>query len=197
MRRTILAIFAALSIVTVGTAKAQQTGVVINRVSLTQQEVSSLSSLLGQPLVPGNYWYDTVSGLWGYEGGPMMGQLQPGLPGIRGPLRADASGGQTQVFLNGRALHPQELMQAQAIYGQVMPGRYAMNGQGQVVMEGQPFPPSTAQAGVGGNQSGWWNGNSVYMPGRTGTGAANGLHVGTASDGCTYIVTGGYSAESC
>lgn len=174
-------------------AAAQSTGVVVNRVELTRGEVSSLSMRVGQPIVPGQYWYDAISGAWGYQGGPMAGQLPAGLGEVRGALRADASGGMTEVFVNGRAIHPSELQMLVMTYGQVPPGRWSANAQGQIVPEGQPFPPMAAQ----GSGNGWWGGNSVYAPGRTSSGAAGGLHVGQDSDGCTYVVTEGYSSSSC
>lgn len=203
-----MALWVATAIITLlGVSFAQQVPTVINGVRLTPQEYTSLSQKIGQPAPAGRFWYDGVSGMWGYEGGPVMGQLPPSLPEVRGSLRADASGGLTQVFINGRALHPNTLAQFQMMYGTpVPPGRYAMNAYGQIVMEGQPFPqlPQQAQPGTmpwmppqGGAQAGWPGGDSVYMPGRTSDGRADGLHVGKASDGCTYIVTGDYSAESC
>ena len=183
----------ALSIM-LATAHAQQTGIVVNKVELTAAEALGISQAVGQPIVPGRYWYDPQSGLWGYEGGPYAGQLPAALPMIRGALQPDASGGMTRVFINGRAVHPMTLMQAQASMGPIPEGRYSMNVYGQIVMEGQPFPPLPQQAQQGGGFSG---GNAVYLPGRTSDGRADGLHTGRASDGCTYIVTGDYSAESC
>ncbi len=57
----------------------------------------------------GRYWYDPVSGLWGNDGGPSSGQIMAGLP-LGGSLRADASGGGTGVFINGREIHGQEYL---------------------------------------------------------------------------------------
>ena len=63
-----------------------------------------------------NYWYDPVLGAWGPRGGPIMGFILPGL-NIGGPLQEDASGGGTNVFVNGRELHPYDLMALQQIAG--------------------------------------------------------------------------------
>jgi hypothetical protein len=179
-------------------ALAQPTGIIINGSELSPAEAQSLYVKIDGPVPQGRYWYDPVSGLWGYEGGPSQGQILPGLAEVGGALSADASGGQTQVFINGRAIHPAELMQLQQMMGPIPPGRYAVNAYGQVAVEGQPFPPlPQGQAAAQGQSQGQWGGNSVYMPGRTSDGRADGLHVGKASDGCTYIVTGDYSAESC
>lgn len=198
MKQLFLAL--ALFALSFGAAAAQNT-TIVNGVELTPDEQASLAYKLGQPVLAGRYWYDPMSGLWGVEGGPAMGQMWPDLPEFRGALRADASGGQTEVFVNGRAIHPTELMQLQQMMGPIPAGRYALNAYGQVAIEGQPFPPlppqGYGQGQMAGANNGWWGGNSVYMPGRGSDGSAQGLHVGQASDGCTYIVTGDYSAESC
>ena len=66
-----------------------------------------------------------------------MGQLLPGL-NLGGALQADASGGQSQVFVNGRALHPSEVAYLQFAFGYVIPGRYWMNARGVGGVEGGP-----------------------------------------------------------
>ena len=76
-------------------------------------------------------------GLIGNEGGPASGQIAPGLA-LGGPLPADASGGMTRVFFNGRALHPVELAALEQAFGYVVPGRYWMNAQGIGGVEGGP-----------------------------------------------------------
>src|SRR6266540_1234336 len=67
------------------------------------------------------YWYDAMSGAWGYQGGPTAGFT---LPGIRlgGMLRADASNGNTGVFINGRELHFQDVIGLRQFCQVVMPG---------------------------------------------------------------------------
>lgn len=68
---------------------------VLNGVSLSETELDQLRTALTVPLdtpvLPGDYWYDPVSGLWGYVGGPSLGQIPPDLE-IGGNLPADASG---------------------------------------------------------------------------------------------------------
>lgn len=195
MRRSILAAVGGLIIgfmaVATAASSAQQTGnVTVNGQRLDRQSYQAVASAVGN-LPDGKYWYDHATGFWGYEGGPAMGNVAPGIGYITAPLRADASGGMTRVFLNGRAIHPAERQQLIQMYGHVADGRYKMDSYGRVALEGQPFPPLTY------SQQQRSPGGSVYMPGRTSSGAASGLHVGQASDGCTYIVTNGYSAESC
>jgi hypothetical protein len=116
-------------------ASAQsQREVVINGERLRPEKIQALEQQYRIPIQNGRYWYDQASGLWGIEGGPTAGQVLPGLA-LGGPLRANASGGATNVFFNGRALHPTEVAYLQACmqrfygpYSQVIPGRYWMNG---------------------------------------------------------------------
>lgn len=83
-------------------------------------------------LIPGRYWYDRVSGLWGLEGGPSQGQIVAGL--LMGRLAANASVKnpfmRTGVYVNGREIHPQELRYLIALFGSVPAGRYWMNPNG-------------------------------------------------------------------
>lgn len=109
--------------------------VVVNGEPLPPQKVMALQQIYG-PIRPGNYWYDPFSGLWGLVGGPTLGQIMPGHD-IGGPLRADASAGDTNVFINGRQLHLQEVLYLQRL-GPVLPGRYWMNAQGIGGYEGGP-----------------------------------------------------------
>ena len=81
-------------------------GVVINRLELTAEQLTQLEWQLGTKVQPGRYWYDSRSGLWGWEGNPSIGQLPPGMPSA--PLPEDVSTGGTNVFINGREIHPSE-----------------------------------------------------------------------------------------
>jgi hypothetical protein len=92
-------------------------------------------------LEDGAYWYDTRTGASGRWGGPALAFLPPGLA-LGGPLPADASGGGhgtlTGVFVNGRELHPVDVMGLQQLIGQVWPGRWWVDAQGNYGMEGGP-----------------------------------------------------------
>ena len=207
-RWLILALSALLALGT--TAEAQQyfpandsetPDVVVNGQRLSDGDIQQLIRMYGT-VYSGRYWYDAVSGLYGNDGGPPMGQLHPGLR-LGGPLSAAASGGGkgslTGVFINGREIHPMEYLFYQRLFGQVLPGRFWMNAEGTGGYEGGPaiFSVMQAMAQAGGGRSGnAGNGGSWshYMPW---IGAQPGTHVGRASDGCTYISQGDYSADFC
>ena len=133
--------------------------IIFNDVALNQDEVNSFQGMLS----PGRYWYDPVSGLWGMEGGPSVGQLYPNLA-LGGPLRENASvpSGTTYVYVNGRELHPQEVYFLQSLYGSVIPGRYWLDANGNGGFEGGPaiYNLGAAMArGMGGGGGGYGGGS--------------------------------------
>ncbi|MEQ1858144.1 MAG: hypothetical protein ABL963_16945, partial [Longimicrobiales bacterium] len=85
-------------------------------------------------IAPGDYWYDAFSGLYGMMGGPGLGFTMPGMQ-IGGALPPDASGRGTNVFVNGRELHAQDIAALSAL-GPIMPGRYFLRYDGWYGMEG-------------------------------------------------------------
>ena len=114
----------------------EQPVIMVNGTALTQATLASLERTYNTPIQPGRYWYDKLSGLCGLEGGPIGGQIHPNLD-LGGPLKADASHGDTGVFINGRELPVVEVQYLQQL-GPVLPGRYWMNAQGIGGMEGGP-----------------------------------------------------------
>jgi hypothetical protein len=111
--------------------------VVVNGVPLDDAVLRQLQSVFRAAVPHGSYWYDRVSGAWGRQGGPALGLTLPGLE-IGGPLRADASNGNTGVFVNGRELHLLDVLGLQQIAGAVAPGRYWIDAQGNGGYEGGP-----------------------------------------------------------
>ncbi|MBA2542158.1 MAG: hypothetical protein H0V17_21135 [Deltaproteobacteria bacterium] len=105
------------------------------------QTLAQIERMYGKPAPEGAYWYDARSGAAGAWGGPTLGFLPAGLS-LGGPLPAHASGGGngqlTGVFVNGRELHPVDIKVLYSIYGQVVPGRWWVDGQGNAGQEGGP-----------------------------------------------------------
>lgn len=111
--------------------------VVINGHRFDAAELETLEGRYRGRLPDGDYWYDPVLGAWGFVGGPTQGFVVPGLS-LGGPLQPGASGGGTRVFVNGRELHPYDVLALQQITGPVPPGRYFITSQGLAGPEGGP-----------------------------------------------------------
>jgi hypothetical protein len=136
-------------------APAAAQDVFVNRVRLDDKTRDALERAYSVRIPPARYWYDAFSGAWGVEGGPAQGQIHPGLQ-LGGPLRADASAGDTGVFVNGRQLHQLDVAALRRCT-QVIPGRYWVAASGVGGYEGAP--PSfnlavlCANAGGGGSST--------------------------------------------
>ena len=96
--------------------------VIVNGKAIDDTGIAALERAYRVRVHAGEYWYDKVSGAWGLRGGPAAGVIAAGL-NLGGPLRADASGGNTGVFVNGRQLHALDVAALRRL-GPVIPGRY-------------------------------------------------------------------------
>jgi len=120
------------------TAQAADERIVVNGSPLSAETVRQLQRLYPVPIKPGRYWYDNVSGAWGWEGEPIAGQMLPGLK-LGGPIRANASRGTSGIYINGR-----QITQAERTYlertcqARTVPGRYWVNARGVGGFEGGP-----------------------------------------------------------
>jgi hypothetical protein len=121
--------------------------IIVNGQELSSQQGYELMQRYGA-ISTGDYWYDPVSGFWGLSGGPGVGQISADL-NLGGALKANASNGNTGVFINGRELHLSEVIYLQQQYGQVIPGRYWMNAQLIGGFEGGPVIFNLSQAANG------------------------------------------------
>ena len=140
--RHLFAVFVLLVLGVASGARAQPYGsIVVNGSTLDGATVVALERAYRTRLIPGSYWYDSRSGLWGDDAGPARGQIPSGLR-LGGPLSPRASVGSsagiTGVFVNGRELHPQELGYLRRLYGQVIPARYWLDARGIGGYEGGP-----------------------------------------------------------
>lgn len=164
--------------------------VIINGQPLSPAFLQQYEQQYQTHIQPGRYWYDRLSGLWGVEGDWALGQILPYLD-LGGPLAADASGGTSEVFFNGRRLNAKEIAYLQR-FTPVYAGRYWLDAYGNVGLEGGPMLGNLVQmaqvAGVGpttgGGQGGRsrGNGSTFYRNGYTG--------IGGGSDGRTHYVIG-------
>ena len=155
-----------------------------------QQALSRLEARTGQPVANGDYWYDARSGGAGRWGGPTEVFLAPGLE-LGGPLPRNASGGQTNVIVNNRAIHPQEVRYLATLLGQQpQPGRYWLDSAGNSGYEDGPAMVNliqlankrSAQNRRGRNARGG-NNWSTYQRGSGSSGS-----IGVAGDGKTTCV---------
>jgi hypothetical protein len=112
---------------------------VVNNHTLTPQEKLAFQRTYGVAPWVGRFWYDSISGLWGAEGGLTYGMMLPGHN--YGPLSPRASAGNTGVFINGREINMVEAFFYYRLFGSVIPGRYWLDGRsGNIGREGTPFP---------------------------------------------------------
>lgn len=151
----------------------KQRMVSINGKPYSDAELQQLEASYRIHIADADYWYDPILGAWGVQGSPTIGFISAGL-NLGGALRADASGGGTNVYVNGRALHPADLMALQQITGPITPGRYFITSQGLAGYEGGPpqwnLAAMAAQSGRGGSNT-WQSsvtGASGFSDGTTG-----------------------------
>ena len=89
----------------------------------------------------------------GIEGGWTLCTLEPGL-NLGGPLRADASGGNTGVFINGRELHSVDVLRLQQVVPVILPGRWWLDAYGNFGYEGGMMLGNVLSHAFGGGSSG-------------------------------------------
>jgi hypothetical protein len=113
----------------------------INGARLGKREAATLANLEavgGVTLPDGAYWYDTVSGAFGEWGRPPAVLIGAGH--ALGPkLPANASRGTSGVYINGRRLQVGEVQTLSVLTNYPwQPGRYFVDAQGNVGVEGGP-----------------------------------------------------------
>lgn len=145
--------------------------------------ITQLEQMYRRQLPNGAYWYDAVSGAAGVWGGPVVGIIPAGLQ-LGGPLPANASGGGngmlTGVFINGREIHPQDYQTLMQMLGNVYPGRWWVDAQGNAGQEGGPALLNIMAVAQQRAQASGKGGDSIY---RT-DGRGNNIFVG---QGCAAV----------
>jgi len=159
-------------------------GVLVNGERVTQEdfvrEFARLDVQITDVVPDGAYWYDRVSGLWGEQGGPALGQMPPEFD-LGGTLALDASGGGTGIVINGRELHLTEAAFLVQLFGYVVPGRYWLNAMGIGGFEGGPAAFNLAAAAQQAQSSGGYTRRGPFGS--------------MGSDGeCSYFMTPGGSS---
>jgi hypothetical protein len=105
-----------------------QNKVFINNKQIPHKTLNYLANYYQIKIQDGHYWYDNLSGAWGISAGPTMGFVLPFMK-LGGHLKSNASNGNTNVFVNGRELHYQDVIALQKIIN-VIPGRYWLDAKG-------------------------------------------------------------------
>lgn len=157
--------------------------VVINDQRLSDEEVARAEQAYRIQIPDADYWYDKTLGAWGVKGSPTLGLIAPGLD-LGGPLKADASGKGTNIFVNGRELHAYDVMALQQITGPISPGRYFITAQGIAGYEGGP--PLWDLGAMAVQSRGGGGGSNTWQSGITG---ASGFSDGTT--GAVFLPNGG------
>jgi TolB-like protein len=177
-------------------ARSPERRVKFNGRALAGEQAKTLARLeLAIGRIPdGEYWYDARTGASGKWGGPTLAFLPAGLD-LGAALPANASGGGrgtlTGVFINGRELHPVDVMGLREIIGTVLPGHWWVDSQGTYGLEGGPplgnlavIAQQRRSAGQGGSRA--WS--------KRYEGATPRDNMNMASDGTTTCVSvSGYS----
>jgi hypothetical protein len=177
---------------TQGGQMADSTKIFVNQKEASREQLEELKRMYGMAPPAGRYWYDSRSGLYGAWGFEAAGYIRPGH--IFAPLPADASRGNTGVFINGRQINLVEAMFYKQIFGAVYPGRWWLDGNtGNLGMEGNPLPMANIvvalqQAQRSGSQGGghrWRDDINKFS--------------GGAENGCVWVnIPGGsYTGSGC
>jgi hypothetical protein len=142
--------------------KEKKGDVVINNKALTEEQIAKIEQTYGIKPLPGNYWYDAKSGLYGVVGYQAYGFMLPNHN--FGNMDRNASNGNTGVFVNGREIPMSEYTVWSSMVGSwIQPGAYWLDHTGNAGYEGNPIPvinlyqaaQQRAYRGGGGGDNQW------------------------------------------
>lgn len=158
MIRHIVFLFLAFALATISHSQVNRggdtTSVIVNGQILDDLQIAEITETYGVAPLPGSYWYDFQSGLYGVDGYQAFGFMFPGH--IFPDMDPQCSAGDTEVYVNGRHLPQGEWLVWSQILGYwIMPGRYWLDAYGNAGYEGNPIPTTnlytaTQQNGAGG-----------------------------------------------
>ena len=139
-RRSSYLLLVIIQVCTVLSAQKASLEIKINDYVLTQEDVSHIKKIYGVDPLPGFYWYDTRSGVFGLIGGPAAGVMYPGH--LFGTLSSTASNGRSGVFINGRQMQQSEAVVLARLFGypQPIPGKYWLDANGDLGILGYALP---------------------------------------------------------
>lgn len=164
---------------------SEHTGSFINGRELTPDQAMALAATYHYAPPRGRYWYDPMSGAWGVEGREAVGFILPGYD--FGPLAADASAGNTGVFINGREINMIEAANLQRTFGAVYQGHWWLDGRtGNYGLECNPMPMGNIIAALRAQNSGR-NGDNFW---------SSATARGNSAGGCSYVSVDGATATS-
>ena len=113
--------------------------VIINGRNLSTKQVKALTAQYGVEPLPGEYWYDATSGLYGAVGHQAFGFMLPGHD--LGDISRDASSGDTYVLVNGRELpYAEWLIWSYMLGNPIQPGAYWLDAEGNAGSIGSTHP---------------------------------------------------------
>ncbi|MDJ0699204.1 MAG: hypothetical protein QNJ07_05060 [Woeseiaceae bacterium] len=183
--------------------------VVFNGKRITDATLRWLEGDAAAGTIPdGMYWYDRMTGMAGEFGGPTLAFLAAELD-FCPALSPAASGSGTQVAINGRYLHPQDLAGLEYYFGPILPNRYWMDSTGNYGLENGPalgnliqqiatiqaMAAAAAQQGQGSYGGGYnealYGGGSVYRHFPNLGASGTGVTVADAGGGDTIVSAGG------
>jgi predicted ester cyclase len=138
--------------------------VVINGAALSEKQIAELEQTYNVRPLPGNYWYDAKSGLYGVVGYQAFGFMYSGHD--FGQLDGNASNGDSRVIVNGRELPQQEWIVWSKVLGYpIQQGSYWFDQNGNAGYEGSPVAlvnlyvaaQQNAYRGAGGSGDNFWS----------------------------------------
>jgi len=122
------------SLVAASQAPQHAEGYYVNQRLLKSKDIAALQETFG-PMPPGQYWYDTESGMWGLWGQAAAGFVEAGLSfpvKNLAVLPRHSSKGTTGVIVNGRELTTTDIAMLQGMGVACTKGKWKIDGDGNV-----------------------------------------------------------------